>query len=140
MRNLLVKISLFIGGMALIGIMLTCGTKEPAVTEDKYKTPRFDHTGLTSGCAECHEKERPVDPHPQKTDCGTCHKYGKWEELATEFTHVPEPSSCAACHEKTRPKRKSHAQTGDCKSCHKFPEWVPSGDSTDTSTSTETGS
>lgn len=33
----------------------------------------FKHTPKPSSCNECHAQQRPADPHPQKTDCVSCH-------------------------------------------------------------------
>lgn len=112
-------------GGILVVFAATCGTKQPGVTDDNYKVPKVDHTGLVAGCAECHEAQRLVDPHPQGVDCSACHTHPLWAKLSVEYKHDAALASCAVCHEKNRPKSDSHPASGDCHSCHGSTAWQP---------------
>ncbi|MFC1637210.1 hypothetical protein ACFL5Z_20520, partial [Planctomycetota bacterium] len=62
----------------------------------------------------------PSAPHPQDTDCTSCHTDpgGSWD--AVSWDHTPKPSACASCHEGSRPSS-PHPQDTDCTSCHTDP-------------------
>ncbi|MBT7608455.1 MAG: hypothetical protein HN576_01785, partial [Bacteriovoracaceae bacterium] len=87
----------------------------------------FNHTGATS-CNICHESARPLTPHPQTTDCATCHTNPSWVPASTPFNHTPTPESCRGCHENgTRQDRPilPHPQAGECNNCHSTTAFEP---------------
>lgn len=137
------QLTFALGLASLLGaIALRCGVSQPGVGSD-YSSPKFVHTNFQTTCIECHEKDRPISPHVQKTDCVSCHNTSDtaagWLPLKTAssgstsggttggtaaFSHVPAPTSCITCHADDRPAA-PHTQSGDCVSCHSFPKWKP---------------
>ena len=104
----------------------------------------MNHSGISSGCANCHGSGKsffgvtivtPPGTHiPVGTAaCETCHAPAKFTNFGgTKMNHAPVAgTTCATCHETgksffgvtivTRPtlaQDKNHPQTGDCGSCH----------------------
>jgi hypothetical protein len=104
----------------------------------------MNHTGITSGCANCHASGKSfygvtiVTPPGTHIPVGTaacegCHAPAKFANFGgTAMNHAPVAgTACATCHEAgrsyfgvtivTRPtlaKDPSHPQTGECGNCH----------------------
>jgi hypothetical protein len=92
----------------------------------------FDHGSDLATCSKCHEYKRPQDPHPQDTDCISCHTYNVWKNV-DNFDHPDSLTSCNLCHDdgssafalkkKGRPVA-PHPQAGrDCIDCHSPAGW-----------------
>lgn len=95
----------------------------------------FAHTGITSGCASCHDTGRPfaafpLSGHPARNgqDCSACHTVTAW--IQGGVSHSPVPAACASCHglggtfQNDMPSvltnEMLHAHPGlpDCVTCH----------------------
>ena len=120
--------------ISLVGFILFlaygCNFSRPAVNNNSWNAPKFDHSNFTTSCSPCHEAERPKPvyqtPHGNGLDCATCHKYTSDKSWLShlQYSHIPDPTSCLACHGSLRPAP-PHIQSGDCVSCHHFPSWSP---------------
>jgi hypothetical protein len=100
----------------------------------------FNHTGITSGCAQCHDQGKPnaalpvpgfTHPETNGLDCSSCHKTNAWKPAT--FDHTGITNGCAKCHDVggTYPALPvpgfTHPPTNglDCSSCHKTTAWKP---------------
>lgn len=107
-----------------------CGlVMQPKVDSMDLASVGYQHSGLETSCAECHEKNRPAaangQVHGGGADCVACHNQSSWFRIGN-FSHSPTPSSCSNCHLSDRPVGATgalgfdHARSGqsDCVSCH----------------------
>lgn len=91
----------------------------------------FDHAGITSGCATCHQKDRTANhiPTPPGSDCSLCHRVPPdLFSTAAVFNHSNVTNMrCDACHSGAfkaagaEGKTANHPRTApgeDCHSCH----------------------
>jgi len=67
------------------------------------------HDMAATGCAKCHTPKH-VDNADRGTECTTCHATG--EQFV--FTH-PQRTDCGTCH---KPKSEKHTWTQECTTCH----------------------
>lgn len=65
---------------------------------------KFDHTGITSNCASCHDTGKPFAAFPEMghkptsgQDCSTCHTPSGWLSAGVAI-HNPIPGACNSCH------------------------------------------
>ena len=110
------------------------------------------HTGITSGCATCHDtgksftgvtnlKTKPTNHVPTTATCETCHSATNFTTFAgTAMSHSGIASGCTTCHAAAptgtpfagvtpKPQGSGHIPTtADCATCHKSTTRVRSGD------------
>ena len=91
---------------------------------------RYDHTGITTGCATCHGGatagvvSKPAGHIPTTLGCETCHKSTVAFGPGTPMNHQGITTGCATCHGGTyagvMTKSATHIVTSaPCESCHK---------------------
>lgn len=87
----------------------------------------YDHAGITSACARCHNgsvaQGKPLE-HIETTElCESCHTIGGWFPVVN-IDHEEVIGSCgsAGCHNK--PLNHINA-TDSCQACHTAQTWVP---------------
>ena len=90
-----------------------------------FATARFDHTGITSGCASCHNGSKaigkPNNHIATSAPCETCHR-STASFTGANFTHSGITAGCASCHNGTSATGKPAGHivtTAPCESCHK---------------------
>jgi hypothetical protein len=85
----------------------------------------FNHVGITSGCASCHNGQaalgKPAKHIVTSAPCETCHR-STTTFAGARMNHTGIVSNCAACHNGTtavgKPARHIPT-TAPCESCHK---------------------
>ena len=101
------------------------------------------HTGITTGCATCHDtgksftgvtnlKTKPSNHVPTSAACETCHSASNFTTFAgTAMNHSGIASGCTTCHAASvtgtpfagvtpKPQGSGHIPTtADCATCHK---------------------
>ena len=87
---------------------------------------KFDHTGITGGCAACHNGVsalgKPSNHIPTNLPCETCHA-STVTFLGASFAHTAADTNCVSCHNNvisvglTTPPHIPTGQT-QCSSCH----------------------
>lgn len=104
-----------------------------------WVTTTFDHTGITGGCASCHDgtlaRAKPNDTFHQRlkavAPCETCHKSTiAWTPVTTvDHSLMTTTTPCGGCHNGTiaisKPADTIHNNTtADCVNCHGTTSWV----------------
>ncbi len=104
-----------------------------------WTTSTFNHTGITTGCASCHNGTlatgRPADTFHVKVKttaaCETCHVSTlAWTPVNTiDHTQLTTTTPCSSCHNGTianaKPADTIHNQTTtDCVNCHTTTSWI----------------
>ena len=88
----------------------------------------FDHTGITGGCATCHNGTsalgKPATHIPTTLGCETCHKSTTAFGPGTPMNHTGIVTGCATCHSGgyagVMAKPATHFPTATaCETCHK---------------------
>ena len=109
-----------------------------------FKTATFNHVGITSGCATCHDgvKAKGKAAYPKHIattqDCSVCHTPANTNNFVafgpgTPMNHAGITSGCATCHNGTNALGKSSyaphiTTTAACETCHaatNFTAWGP---------------
>jgi len=104
----------------------------------------FVHPVVTSSCASCHAKDKPVQhfPTPRNTDCSACHSVSavtlSWTQASFDHATAPE-IRCDNCHNGSLvgPASKPVAHIAivageDCSVCHNSAAWIPATPATTT--------
>ena len=93
---------------------------------------RFDHAGVTSPCATCHNggfaTGKPPNHVPSADDCQACHGTLSW--VPAFFDHSSITTNCFSCHNGTLAtgKHSGHIQSSNaCESCHNTRSWETAG-------------
>jgi hypothetical protein len=89
---------------------------------------RFDHSGVTSPCATCHNggfaTGKPPNHVPSSNDCQACHGTLSW--VPAFFDHASITTNCFTCHNGTLAtgKHPGHIQSSNaCETCHNTRSW-----------------
>jgi hypothetical protein len=104
------------------------------VSGGTFATAVFDHTGIVSNCATCHDGvgaagmsvgHVPIGP---EQDCSACHSTIAFS--GASFDHADIVGDCSSCHDGTTARGKTppvnHVPTnGDCVECHQTTGFIP---------------
>ncbi|MBT3496255.1 MAG: hypothetical protein HN462_03595 [Candidatus Marinimicrobia bacterium] len=90
---------------------------------DTWEGASFDHTDVTSGCADCHMDDFATE-HDEgfPTECEQCHiSTSDWEDV--DFSHTSIVDGCVDCHMNDFYDEHSDGDPTDCETCHTTEDW-----------------
>jgi len=90
---------------------------------DTWEGASFDHTDVTSGCADCHMDDFATE-HDEgfPTECEQCHiSTSDWEDV--DFSHTSIVDGCVDCHMDDFYDEHSDGDPTDCETCHTTEDW-----------------
>jgi hypothetical protein len=97
-----------------------------------WELARFNHTGITSGCADCHQEDYDNTDDPDHaagnfpTTCEDCHNTNTWE--GAQFKHTGIVDGCVNCHQEDYdntqdPNHRTIGYPTTCEDCHSTRSW-----------------